>query len=76
MDTIAEEPPKKKKFRLKMPGAFTILFILTVVSVILTWFIPAGSYAKLSYDSSDHCLQVVSPSGHKELVPATPSRIG
>ncbi len=75
MDTIAEEPPKKKKFRLKMPGAFTILFILTVVSVILTWFIPAGSYAKLSYDSSDHCLQVVSPSGHKELVPATQAEL-
>lgn len=69
MDTIAEEPP------IKMPGAFTILFILTVVVVVLTWFIPAGSYAKLSYDSSDHCLQVVSPSGHKELVPATQAEL-
>ena len=39
----------KKKWKLKMPGAFTILFFLTVISVFLTWFVPAGSYSKLSY---------------------------
>lgn len=75
MNTAATEQPRKKKFKLKMPGAFTILFILTVVSVILTWVIPAGSYAKLSYDSSDHCLQVVQPSGKKQLVPATQKQL-
>ena len=38
MDTAAT--PKKKKFKLKMPGAFTILFFLTVISVMLTWSFP------------------------------------
>ncbi len=30
------ESEKKKRFKLKMPGAFMILFILTVVAVIAT----------------------------------------
>ena len=59
----------KKKWKLKMPGAFTILFFLTVISVFLTWFVPAGSYSKLSY-SHDH-LQVTAPSGDKTVYPAT-----
>ncbi|MGT2333857.1 hypothetical protein ACVPOY_08920 [Staphylococcus aureus] len=37
---------KKKRFKLKMPGAFMILFILTVVAVIATWVIPAGAYSQ------------------------------
>lgn len=41
---------RKKRFSLKMPGAFTILFILTVIAVMATWMIPAGAYSKLSYD--------------------------
>ena len=61
--------PRKKHF--KMPGAFTILFILTVVSVALTWFVPAGSYAKLSYQPASRRLEVVQPSGKKETLPAT-----
>ena len=67
MDATANQP--KKKWKLKMPGAFTILFFLTVISVFLTWFVPAGSYSKLSY-SNDH-LQVVAPSGKKTVYPAT-----
>lgn len=47
MDATAKS--NKKKFKLKMPGAFTILFFLTVISVMLTWCVPAGSYSKLQY---------------------------
>ncbi|MGU3127026.1 hypothetical protein ACVXZZ_12755 [Staphylococcus aureus] len=39
---------RKNDLKLKMPGAFMILFILTVVAVIATWVIPAGAYSKLS----------------------------
>lgn len=60
---------KKPHFRLKMPGAFTILFFLTVLAVALTWVVPAGSYSKLQY--SNHELQVTSPSGQKKSLPAT-----
>ena len=54
-----------KKHRFHLPGAFTILFILTIVSVCLTWIVPAGNYAKVSYNQSSHRLEVVNPSGKK-----------
>lgn len=38
------EPGKAKKSRFKMPGAYTILFILIVLVAISTYFIPAGLY--------------------------------
>ena len=41
-----------------MPGAFTILFILTVI-VMATWMIPAGAYSKLSYDGGAHEFKIV-----------------
>ena len=30
--------------KLKMPSAFTILFLIIIVIAILTWILPAGSY--------------------------------
>lgn len=30
--------------KIKMPGAFTILFIIILLVAVLTWFVPAGSY--------------------------------
>lgn len=67
MDAAVKKP--KKKWHLKMPGAFTILFFLTVISVLLTWFVPAGSYSKLSYAHNE--LMVTQPSGKKTMLPAT-----
>ena len=43
-----EAPPKKKK-KFSVPTAFTILFVITILAVIATWFIPAGAYSKLAY---------------------------
>ena len=38
-----EEPGKeKKKRKFSFPSAFTILFIVTIIAVICTWFVPAG----------------------------------
>lgn len=71
MDTAIEHP--KKKWKLKMPGAFTILFFLTVISVFLTWFVPAGSYSKLTYGHNE--LTVTQPSGKKTTMPATQSTL-
>ncbi|QLL70555.1 YfcC family protein [Lactobacillus sp. 3B(2020)] len=67
MDSTAT--PQKHRWRLKMPGAFTILFFLTVIAVMLTWVVPTGSYSKLQY-TNNH-LQVTKPSGAKESLPAT-----
>ena len=52
----AEAP--KRRFKLHVPTAFTILFILTVIAVAATWMVPAGSYSKLAFDSSSQMLQV------------------
>lgn len=57
---------KKHRFKLKMPGAFTILFFLTVIAVMLTWIVPVGSYSKLAY-VNDH-LQVTQPTGEKLVI--------
>lgn len=43
-----EAPPKKKK-KFSVPTAFTILFVITILAVVATWFIPAGAYSKLAY---------------------------
>lgn len=53
------ENKRSKGFR--MPGAFTILFILTIFSVLATWWIPAGSYSKLQFDTASSKLVVTDP---------------
>lgn len=34
----ADGKPKKKKHKLSFPTAFTILFVITILAVIATWF--------------------------------------
>ncbi|MGT2934153.1 YfcC family protein [Streptococcus catagoni] len=62
---------KKDKKGLRMPGAFTILFVLTIVAVFATWWIPAGSYAKLQYDAHSSKLMITSPKGQVSRFPAS-----
>ena len=69
----AEAP--KRRFKLHVPSAFTILFILTVIAVAATWMVPAGSYSKLAFDSSSQMLQVTSPQGEVESLPATQEQL-
>lgn len=64
---------QKKHFR--MPGAFTILFILTVVSVIATYIVPSGSYAKLQYSPETSKLVVTKPNGEVENLAATQDQL-
>ena len=66
-----DAPPKKKKKKFSVPTAFTILFVITILAVIATWFIPAGAYSKLAYlpDSSE--FQITEPSGEVRTIPAT-----
>ena len=54
---------KKRKKKLSFPTAFTILFVLTIIAVIATWFVPAGQYAKLKYVADSNVLTVTSPQG-------------
>ncbi len=61
LEQAINDNKKKKRFNFRMPGAFMILFILTVVAVIATWIIPAGAYSKLSYEPSSQELKIVNP---------------
>ncbi|MDY5126852.1 MULTISPECIES: YfcC family protein [Actinotignum] len=62
---------RKKRRGITIPGAFTILFFLTIVAAIATWLVPAGSYAKLSYSSDTGTFSVLSPHGDTTEYPGT-----
>ncbi|MCW8329873.1 YfcC family protein [Photobacterium sp. SDRW27] len=62
---------KEMKKTMQFPTAFTILFIIMLLAIGLTWIVPAGSYSKLSYNSSENTLQVASPFGDITTVAAT-----
>lgn len=70
-ESIMAEQKVTKKHAFHLPGAFTILFILTIISVCLTWVVPAGNYSKVSYNQGSHKLEIVNPLGQKETKEAT-----
>jgi len=49
--------------RRQFPTAFTILFLIMLLAIGLTWIIPAGAYAKLSYNAASHMLTINTPKG-------------
>ncbi len=57
--------------RRQFPTAFTILFLIMLLAIALTWIIPAGAYAKLSYNAASHMLTINTPQGETRRVPAT-----
>ena len=63
------EATKKKTFN--FPSAFTILFVILIIAVGLTWVIPSGSYSKLTYNSTDHAFVVKSYGQEDKTYPAT-----
>ena len=63
------ETTTKKKGKWTFPGAFTILFILTVLTVLATHVVQAGSYSKLEYKGGQFA--ITEPSGKVETMPAT-----
>lgn len=57
--------------RRQFPTAFTILFLIMLLAIALTWIIPAGAYSKLSYNQANNTLMVHSPQGDISRIPAT-----
>lgn len=60
-----------KKKKIGFPTAFTVLFIVLVISAVLTYIVPAGSYAKLSYNKDDNNFTITMPNGKTSIKPAT-----
>lgn len=46
-------------------------FLIMLLAIALTWIIPAGAYAKLSYNAASHMLTINTPQGETRRVPAT-----
>ncbi|TDQ56977.1 putative ion transporter superfamily protein YfcC [Mesocricetibacter intestinalis] len=61
----------KTKKHFKFPTAFSILFIILIIAVGLTWIIPAGSYSKLTYSPSANHFIVKSYQQPDQVLPAT-----
>lgn len=59
----------RRKF--SFPTAFTILFVITILAVILTWIIPAGEYSKLSYNKAQNIFIVSYFQEEAQKYPAT-----
>ena len=59
----------KKKFT--FPTAFTVLFLVLILAAGLTYLIHSGSYAKISYHSSDSTFLVTYPDGTQEVMEGT-----
>lgn len=68
---LEQEPRRKRRHGLHIPTAFTILFVVTVLAAIATWFVPAGQYSKLQYDGETGRLQITNPEGETTEVEAT-----
>ena len=66
-----QQAPEKKKKKFEFPSAFTILFFLTVIAVLCTWWVSAGSYSKVEYNEGASDLVVTAPSGETSDMPAT-----
>ncbi|EOU1828919.1 YfcC family protein [Clostridium perfringens] len=60
-----------KKKKISFPTAFTVLFIVLILSAILTYVIPAGSYSKLSYNEAENTFVVTNPQGESTKETAT-----
>ncbi|GAB48603.1 YfcC family protein [Mobilicoccus pelagius] len=70
--TLTESTSRpRRRFRLTVPSAFTILFLLTILAIGATWLVPAGSYAKLEYTPASSSLTMTSPQGEEKTLPAT-----
>ncbi|MEF9991463.1 MAG: YfcC family protein [Romboutsia sp.] len=61
----------KNKKRFSFPTAYTVILIVMLIVMGLTYVIPSGKYAKLSYDSDSSNFVVNLPNGELEEYKAT-----
>ncbi|MEG0732964.1 MAG: YfcC family protein [Vagococcus sp.] len=59
----------KKKF--SFPSAYTVILIVLFLVLVLTYFIPAGKYATLGYESDSQEFVITQPDGKTSKEPAT-----
>ena len=62
---------EKVKRKFDFPSAFSILFVILIIAVILTWVVPSGSYSKLTYDEHNNVFVVHTWQQENVTYPAT-----
>lgn len=71
MSKSIEKEQSKKKKKLSFPSCYTIMLIVLVLVMGLTFIVPAGKYATLSYDASSDLFTVTAPNGDTTTHDAT-----
>lgn len=61
--------PAQKKKKMSFPSAYTILLIVMLIVLALTYFIPSGKYATLAYENNQFVIE--QPDGKTTKEPAT-----
>lgn len=59
-----------KKKKMTFPSSFTVLFIVLLLAVILTYLVPAGSYRRLSYVEDNKTFIIEDKDGEVEVLEA------
>ncbi len=67
MNTATPTPKKRWQF----PTAYTVLFIVLLLAAALTYILPSGKYAKLSYNTDDKVFVITAPKGDTTNMPGT-----
>ncbi|MBS9777733.1 MAG: YfcC family protein [Gammaproteobacteria bacterium] len=68
MNATTTQVPKKKW---QFPTAYTVLFVVLLLAAALTYILPSGKYAKLSYSGDDKSFVITAPKGDTEMLPGT-----
>lgn len=53
--------------KLQFPTPYTVLMLVIIFAALLTWFLPAGNYDTLSYDSEENTFVISSIEGKEEV---------
>ena len=61
----------QKKRKHQFPTAYTVIIIVLLLVQILTFFIPAGNYATIEYNSTNSSFVITKPDGKKVTEPGT-----
>jgi len=67
--SLQKEKSKKKK--LSFPSCYTIMLIVLILVMGLTYIVPSGKYATLSYNADSNLFTVTSPNGDTTNYDAT-----
>jgi uncharacterized ion transporter superfamily protein YfcC len=60
-----------KKKKISFPTAFTVLVIVLVLAAVLTYLVPAGTYAKIKYEPDKKVFTMIKPDTSTKELPGT-----